>query len=124
MTPKPSPSALAVLPAICGLALLLTLARPAASAPVVGFTEDWTGTSLHGWGGGSTLINPGTGGVGGAGDGFLQVSLPLDGNFGTRSTGAEYIGDWMAAGIQHVIFSLNDVGLPDPFEIHFCIGNT
>jgi len=118
-------TAFSVLPIPCGLALCLSVAAPApaAAAPVVGFTENWTGTSTHGWGGGTLVTNPGTGGVGGVGDGFLLLNQAQDGNFGTRSLGAEYVGDWQAAGIQHVLFQLNDVGVADNFEIHFAIGN-
>jgi hypothetical protein len=117
-------SALAILPISCGLAALPFAAGPAAAAPTVGFTENWPAPGTHGWGGGATVANPGAGGVGGVGDGYLQVSLALDGNLGTRSLNAEYNGDWQAAGIQHVLFSLNDVGAPDALEIHFCIGNS
>ncbi len=97
------------------------MARP---APTLGFLEDWTGTSVDGWGGGATsYTNPGSGGVGGAADGYLRVTQSADGNFGTRSVGSEYAGDWLAAGIERVRVSLNDVGAADALEIHFCIGN-
>src|SRR5262245_50629447 len=59
---------------------------PAAiAAPTLGFIEDWPGTSLDGWAGGGgnptlTLTNPGTGGVGGANDGYLQITSSGDGH--------------------------------------------
>ena len=90
--------------------------------PVPGFVEDWTGTELHGWAGNSVLSNPGTGGVGGSGDGFLIFSRTNSGHLGTASHGIEYGGDWLAAGISLVRFRLKDVGAPDPLEIHFVLG--
>jgi len=109
------------------LAVALTLggATPSRSGPTLGFREDWAGTSVDGWGGGSTSYsNPGSGGADGAGDGYLLVTQAADGNFGTRSVGSEYTGDWVAAGIGRVLLSLNDVGAPDALEIHLAIGNT
>ena len=94
----------------------------AGAGPAVGFTEDWPGLSLSGWLGGTQADNPGSGGVGGAGDGFLRLSTPFQAQFGGFSTGPEYTGDWQAAGITHVIVSLNNLGTPDPIEIHFGIG--
>jgi hypothetical protein len=97
-------------------------AAPAGAAPTLGFIENWTGVSTDGWGGGSAATNPGAGGLGGAGDGFLMVTNATLGNFGTQSSGPEYTGDWVAAGITFVHVWLNDVGTPNSFEIHFSIG--
>ena len=90
--------------------------------PVAGFVEDWTGTTLHGWGGGSSYTNPGSGGVGGAGDGFLIFSRASSGHLGAVSHGTEYGGDWLAASITQVSFWLKDVNAHDPLELHFVIG--
>jgi hypothetical protein len=90
---------------------------------VPGFTENWPGTSLQGWGGGSDYANPGAGGVGGAGDGYLRVSTSAPLNLGTQNMGSPYPGDWAAAGIQLVKVSLNDVGADEALAIHFSIGN-
>ena len=81
--------------ALAALAVAL-LASAAIAAPLVGFLENWPGTSLQGWGGGAELVNPGTGGAGGAGDGFLQVSTPFPAHLGANSFGTEYAGDWIA----------------------------
>lgn len=107
------------------VAALLLIATNALAAPVVGFIEDWPGTSTQGWDGGPSHIvfsNPGTGGVGGAGDGYLFGTMTANNFFGARSFGAEYTGDWTAAGVQALRFALNDVGVTEGFEIHFCIG--
>jgi hypothetical protein len=87
-----------------------------------GFVEDWSGTTTHNWSGGSTYGNPGTGGVDGVGDGYLLMSEPFSGRMGTFSTSAEYVGDWIGAGVTQVKFSLDDVNAPQNLEIHFSIG--
>lgn len=103
---------------------LLCLSAAAQAAPVVGFVEHFPGTSLQGWDGGAVESNPGSGGKGGVGDGFLRISTPngFQHNLGVRSSGAQYTGDWLAAGIEQVRLWLNDVGADDPLEIHFSIG--
>jgi len=113
------------LPALLPI-LALPFAGAALAAPTLGFVENWTGTTLHNWGGGASYSNPGSGGVGGAGDGFLRFVTPhpttLQRKLGARSFGLEYQGDWLAAGISQVRLWLNDVGVDDPLEMHFSIG--
>jgi hypothetical protein len=110
--------AIAVLAISCEAALRLAWPDPA-----VGFLETWPGTSTQNWTGGSSVTNPGTGGVGGAGDGFLLIATTGVGNLGARSNGSPYVGDWKASGITFVRVSINDVGTDEPLEIHFSIGN-
>ncbi len=112
-------------PRVSALSLLLlaALSLPAWGGPSLGFREDWPGTSDQGWTGGAEVVNPGSGGVDGAADGFLMVSTPIVSHLGTVSTGAEYAGDWIATGIEVVLLWLNDVGNAQPLEIHFSIGN-
>lgn len=110
------------------LALIATLALATASvaAPTLGFVETFPGTSVSTWGlGGAIESNPGSGGTGGATDGYLQFKTPngLQHNLGVRSLGPEYAGNWTAAGITQVRLWLNDVGADDPLEMHFAIGN-
>lgn len=128
MTPRRSSILLRLLCAGCISMGFALVAGQASSAPVFGFREDWTGTSTHGWlgGGGSGvgISNPGTDGADGSGDGYLLLSLAVAGNFGSRSSGSEYIGNWPLAGIEQVRVAINDVGAPDALELHFCIGNT
>ena len=109
--------------AVLGVFASALLVSSAPAGPVLEFLEDWPGTSLQGWGGGAELVNPGTDGVGGGGDGFLLVSTPFPAHLGTLSTGAEYKGDWLAAKINMVAVSLNDVNAAEPLEIHFSLGN-
>lgn len=101
---------------------------PAAFAnPVPGFIEHWNAGTTAGWTGGDFYSNPGTGGQLGAGDGYLVMSTPgtPPSNIlylGARVSTSDFTGNWIAAGITHVQFWLNDVGTPDPLEIHFVIG--
>lgn len=104
--------------------LLAGLGPPRASAvPPIGFREDWPGTSLQNWSGGSQYENPGTGGVGGAGDGYLLMRTTTPSHLGTVNMSAPYPGNWVAAGIQVIKVSLNDVGNANPLAIHFIIAN-
>ena len=115
----------AVAPFLSALGILLPslISQPAFAVPVKGFREDWPGTSLQDWEGGSLYDNPGTGGVDGAGDGFLLVWTPTPTNLGTVSLSPTYQGNWIAAGIQLVKVSLNDVGAAEPLAIHFLIAD-
>lgn len=93
------------------------------TAPTPGMIDHFPGPSVGNWlSGGSSLSNPGTGGVLGAGDGFLIIStLPGPSILGTVNT-SDYLGNWTAAGITAVRFWLNDVGTDEPLEMHFAIG--
>jgi hypothetical protein len=112
--------------ACAGISLAALLASaPAHAAPQLGYQERFSGTSLSGWASGSALSNPGTGGVGGAGDGYLHIAVtgPFGGNLGAYGPTAPYVGDWTAAGITRVRLWLTDDGVADPLEIHVGIGN-
>src|SRR6266850_1361471 len=104
--------------ALVAAAVAIGCARTAAAGPTVGFREEFSGTGTSSWSGGTPYSNPGTGGVLGLGDGFLLLSDPIVRHFGSRGLGPEYVGDWMAAGITQVRVWLDDVGDPQPFEIH------
>jgi hypothetical protein len=108
------------------IAIAVSPAGRATAAPTPGFLEPFTSTT-SGWSGGTNFDNPGTGGVGGAADGFLRLSTGVEfpGSYGVASHAApEYAGDWIAAGIKTVRFCLNDIGTDQPFEIHFSIGKS
>lgn len=116
--------ALALVGASAALLLVAMLASPAPAAPAPGLVESWPDSgSTDLWGGGAVYANPGHGGAGGASDGYLKITTTLAGNLGTRSNGTTYVGDWLAAGITHVYLWLDDVGNPDPLEIHFLVGS-
>ncbi len=109
---------------VAAIMILVTWSPPVAGAdPPIGFLETWSGTSTNGWTGGASVTNPGSGGVDGAADGFLRVATLTVGKLGSRSSGAPYVGDWIAAGITRVRFSVKDIGADDALEIHFGIGN-
>ena len=92
-----------------------------ASAPAFGHVDDFKAVGTAGWGGGTPVSNPGTGGVDGAADGYLLLSDPTEGNFGTKSGTNVYAGDFTAAGITQVSFYLNNVGTPQAFSFHLLI---
>lgn len=100
----------------------------ATAAPARGFVEHWNSGTTSGWGGGDVYSNPGTGGVQGAGDGYLLLSTPGPSptfilNLGANNSGLAYAGNWVAAGIQSVQLWLDDVDGPRPLEIHFGLGS-
>ncbi len=100
---------------------------PAASALAVdvGNVDEFaTAGDLENWGGGSLIYtNPGTGGVGGAGDGYLRVENDIfAAQLGARALDAAYNGDWLAAGATGLSFWLRDESLTNPIEIHVGIG--
>lgn len=112
---------------LTGLVLAAGVVHPglARAAPTLGFRESWHGIDVSGWGGGASTMNPGTGGLDGAGDGYLLFSTPnnMMHKLGASSFDLPYVGDWVAAGITQVRLWLNDVGVDDPLEMHFAIGN-
>lgn len=110
---------------VLALLLVLVFARTSTAAPVVGFREDFSGIATNGWSSGALTSNPGSGGMYGAGDGYLLVSVPgpLPGNLGVTAPTPAYAGDWIAAGVTQVRFWLNDVNATNTLEIHFAVGN-
>lgn len=106
------------------LVFLVSAARVAGAQPVVGFVEDFPAVNGTGsWGGGAITANPGTGGFGGAGDGFLDVKTTTAGHLGTVSFGTEYAGDWIAAGVTQVRCWLTDLSGRGDLSIHLSISN-
>jgi hypothetical protein len=98
---------------------------PAAAQPTNGFVESFTGAgNLADWDSQANRTNPGTGGAGGAGDGFLRIARTFDAQLGARNVTTTYAGNWLTAGVDRVRFSLNDVDGNQNLEIHFVIGNS
>lgn len=92
-----------------------------ASGVTPGFVENFSAAGTAGWGGLIGATNPGTGGVGGAGDGFLRLAHTSPGNFGAMNTGANYLGNWDAAGISQVSFYLNDIDTNQDFAFRLLL---
>ena len=113
--------------ALLAAAVLAAAALAAvAGAATLGFHDRFNDGTTGAWIGGSAGANPGTGGVGGEGDGFLQISVPgpTPGNLGLYSTDPAYQGNWSAAGITQVRLWLKDVGTANAgLEMHVCLGN-
>ena len=105
--------------------LASTFTGAAAQAVEIGLTDDFSLPGLSGWQNTNTagaLDNPLTGGVGGATDGFLEITdsgLRL----GARNSESRYTGNWVAAGIQEIELFLSDVGTDDDLEVHVLISN-
>jgi hypothetical protein len=112
--------------AVLGLLLTMIAARAAVSQAVVGFVENFNDPpSTAGWTGGADISNPGTGGVDGAGDGFLRVATAAIANLGSNSSlSPAYTGDYTAAGINRIKLWLNDVETDDALELHLLVGNS
>lgn len=93
-----------------------------AFAQTLGFIDDFSGPDTNGWNSINVNSNPGTGGVGGAGDGYLNIAqFPDAFNFGSHNDGSNYAGNWTAAGITQVSFYLNDVNSDEDFSFHFLV---
>lgn len=103
---------------------LFAAAASAVAQPVLGFREDFPAVSGTGtWAGGAITSNPGTGGLGGINDGYLDVSRDFVASLGTVSFGSEYQGDWTTTGITQIRVWLTDPGADQALEIHLGIGN-
>lgn len=107
------------------LAALAWATLPAHGQPVIGYTQNWNpADGLAGWTGGSSNSNPGTGGVDGAGDGFLRVATATVANLGANSSlDPAFAGDYLAAGVNRITLWLNDVDSDDALELHLMIGH-
>jgi len=112
------------LPRLGAVMILILFAgshRDANADPTVGFIEKWPATT-SGWSGSAaiTYSNPLFGGA--DDDGFLMMSQANPGHFGTKSEGAEYTGNWMAAGINRIKVKLNDLTSNNNLAIHVAVG--
>ncbi len=106
-----------------GLLIACSLGTVFAHSAIVGYVEDFPAErGTAGFFSGANLSNPGTGGVGGEGDGFLLISLSSPGNFGAATDRTEFTGNLLADGVTGFSFYLNDVGTSEDFEIHVGIG--
>lgn len=109
---------------LLGTTLLLCAPTIGRAQPVVGFVEDFPAAGGTGsWVGGSLITNPGTGGYGGAGDGFLDVKTTTAGHLGTVSFGSEYAGDWITAGVTQVRCWMTDLGGRGDLLVHLNVSN-
>ena len=110
------------LAALAALAAVAVGPAGALANPVLGFVEEFAGVSTASWSGGTPFSNPGTGGYLGPADGYLLLENSTPSAFGTRADGAEYVGDWTAAGITQIQVWLNDVNADDAIEMHLSMG--
>ena len=101
--------------------VLVGISSGLARAVTPGFVENFSAAGTAGWGGLIGASNPGTGGVGGPGDGFLRLAHTSPGNFGAMNAGADYVGNWDAAGVSQVSFYLNDIETDQNFSFHLLL---
>lgn len=107
------------------LVLLMAGAPPAPAGPVLGFVEEFSDGTPAGFNSGAPLSNPGTGGVGGAGDGYLRIArTPFANHLGAFNSGPAYAGDYVAAGVTRIAFRLNHIDGEQSLEIHLLIGSS
>ncbi len=109
---------------------LLTLASPAPAVTIDWVTvgdpgnacdvqsHDFQDGTTEGWSGGSSPTNVATGGPGGAGDRYLQITA-VSGNLGA-SVFAPWTGSYTAAGVSALSFDLNNFG-PDPVALRISV---
>jgi len=90
-------------------------------AAEVGFVEDFS-SGTAGFLGGSTITHVTSGGVGGAGDGYLQIANAITGNLGAYTQAAEFTGNLNLGGVTGFSFYLRDTGTDNNHEIHVGIG--
>ncbi len=94
-----------------------------AMAAETGVVEDFSGGDANGWFAQTPSTNPGTGGVGGDGDGFLQMSRtpdlpgPLGIHARDKKLHSAFLGDYPAVGATSMTFWLKNLGAID-LEIH------
>jgi hypothetical protein len=97
---------------------LVWLAAAPAGSITLFQVDDFQDGTTQGWGGGSTPTNVATGGPGGAGDRYLQLSA-AGGNLGANHL-APWSGDYAAAGVLALGFDLNNFG-PDPVAVRITL---
>ena len=110
------------MPRVLLIVALFVLAAPA-GAITPGFVEDFT-AGVAGFGGGSTVTQVGSGGVGGAADPYITISNAAVANLGAFTQSADLVGNLATSGATRYSFWLRDTGADDALEIHVGIGTT
>lgn len=97
-----------------GAWLVLVLVSELVAAPALAITleqvDDFEDGTTQGWGGGSAPTQVADGGPDGAGDGYLEVSASSF-HLGA-SNQSQWAGDYLAAGVDELVFDLKNFG-PD-----------
>lgn len=105
-------------------AVVVTLVASRTMAADTSFVQTWSSGTLAGWFSQAQLSNPGTGGVDGAGDGFLLIERTPDDFAGPLGVHARddaevqaFLGDYVAAGAVSVTGWFKNFG-DTPIEVH------
>jgi hypothetical protein len=93
-----------------------------AVAATPGFVEDFTTNTGGFLSGQSTVTRVTSGGVGGAGDPFLEISTPTPLFLGAFSQAPDLNGNLPADGVTGYSFWLRDTGADENLEIHVGVG--
>ncbi len=96
----------------------------AALAAQVGFVEDFNDDAGDFSGGAQFISLETSGGVGGAGDGFLRITNEVEAFLGSRSTATELTGDLTADGVTGFSLWLKDFGTTGDLQIHVGVGSS
>jgi hypothetical protein len=103
---------------LIGCWILVGLASSASRAVTLGQIDDFQDGTTQGWSGGSSPTHVATGGPGGVGDGYLQISAVTN-NLGANHL-APWSGDYTAAGVSAISFDLSNFG-PDPLALRITL---
>lgn len=98
-------------------------AASAGFAAVPGYIIDFNGGSVDPFYSGAELNWQASGGVGGAGDGWISVSRTDLGNLGAATNEPNVLGNLPADGVTGYSFWMQDLGSPGPLSIHVLIGD-
>jgi len=95
----------------------------AAFAATPGYVIDFNGGSVDPFYSGADLSWNASGGVGGAGDGWITVSRSFPGNLGAATNDPNVLGNLPADGVTGYSFWLQDLGSAAPLSIHVLVGD-
>lgn len=109
----------------------LTLALSPVYAVTIGQTDDFEDGTTMGWhvgagGHPAPPANVDTGGPAGAGDAFLQLTALGGSGSGSKLAAfntAQWMGDYITAGITHITMSVNNLGSADDLDLRLLFIN-
>ena len=105
-----------------GVLIVCAVASFAAGA-VPGYTLDFNDGTVDPFFSGADLTWQASGGVGGAGDGWLSSVRASAGNLGLATVDSNITGNLTADGVTGYSFWLKDLGSQAPLNIHVSIGD-
>lgn len=104
-------------------ATFVTLVGSTSFAATPGYVIDFNGGTVDPFYSGAELSWQASGGVGGAGDGWISISRTDPGNLGAATNEPNVLGDLPADGVTGYSFWLKDLNSPQPLSIHVLVGD-